>query len=332
MQEDDQKALLYEEPARVLETTDIVATLNEARAQNPNLKLFALLDTSADDALFFTLTVKAPDANYELLFDDLLDVEPSPVLVELDVDSPLAEHLIQREQQFNINFLVFYLSDVALAHQMPHWQRVLFVKDPEGKTLLFRYFDPRVLTAYLYVSTRKERSRMLGPAHQIWVHGYGTWYGLINPLVTPGERTTALGVPTLTLRPEHLASADKLAEINMVEIVTAYLRDDSPHLVERYHPVRLGTMVFSALNRAKRYGINDESSLCAWAKIMFDVSPNFDDQPAIHEALRNASIAPVDRLQYAIDQTTEQDWEAAGDLYDPAAWELFSVEDEQMYT
>ena len=44
-----------------------------------------------------------------------------------------------------------------------HFRRLLRVTGPGGKLLLFRYYDPRVLAAFLPTTDARQRAQIFGP-------------------------------------------------------------------------------------------------------------------------------------------------------------------------
>ena len=52
-----------------------------------------------------------------------------------------------------------------------HLRKFLVVRDPEGRRLVFRYYDPRVLRIYLPTCTPEELGLFFGPIECIWLEG-----------------------------------------------------------------------------------------------------------------------------------------------------------------
>lgn len=73
--------------------------------------------------------------------------------------------------------------------------------------------------------------------------------------------------------------------------------------------------------RARAYGMTWASSITSFVVLGFVVAPNFDDHPLIRRALADPEVAPNERLEAIWEQTTEENWQAAADAYDPARWE-----------
>ncbi len=66
---------------------------------------------------------------------------------------------------------VFARSDASLDGLHRHLRRLLRVQDERGKTLLFRYYDPRVLRVYLPTCTEDELDQVFGPVERFVLEG-----------------------------------------------------------------------------------------------------------------------------------------------------------------
>lgn len=79
--------------------------------------------------------------------------EVAPYIVELLPDHPFTGWLLA--EGFGKHWGIFARSPANLRAMRKHFRGFLLVKDFEGKTIYFRYYDPRVL--HLYLSTANER-------------------------------------------------------------------------------------------------------------------------------------------------------------------------------
>ena len=49
-----------------------------------------------------------------------------------------------------------------------HFRTFLLVRDSDGKEMVFRYYDPRILSVYLPTCTEDELETVFGPVHKFW--------------------------------------------------------------------------------------------------------------------------------------------------------------------
>ncbi|MGE3181756.1 MAG: DUF4123 domain-containing protein, partial [Phycisphaerae bacterium] len=62
-------------------------------------------------------------------------------------------------------------SDVSVPEIRKHFRTFLMVQTAEGKSLYFRYYDPRVLQAYLPTCSPAELATMYGPIEAYMAEG-----------------------------------------------------------------------------------------------------------------------------------------------------------------
>ncbi|KHD07819.1 hypothetical protein PN36_20755 [Candidatus Thiomargarita nelsonii] len=70
-------------------------------------------------------------------------------------------------------------------------------------------------------------------------------------------------------------------------------------------------MVTNGLTRARCYDLEKPQDLTAFVAIMFDISPNFDEQPDIQRALRDKSVPIEQRFNTMIERVPDKAWEEA---------------------
>ena len=87
--------------------------------------------------------------------------EVAPYLVLLPEGHPFAEWLLV--EGVGKHWGVFARSPANLQAMRKHFRTFLLVKSPEGRTLYFRYYDPRVLRMYLPTCSAPELRAVFGP-------------------------------------------------------------------------------------------------------------------------------------------------------------------------
>ncbi len=124
--------------------------------------MYAILDGASVDGLLDQLDKYQPES--VCLYRGELDpdlAEVAPYLVRLDDKSAFTDWLL--EQGWDKRRGVFAVSRADLPAMRRHFRAFLTVHDSEGKPLLFRYYDPRVLRAYLPTCTSPELAAFFGP-------------------------------------------------------------------------------------------------------------------------------------------------------------------------
>jgi hypothetical protein len=93
------------------------------------------------------------------LAPDLAEV--APYLVKLRKESEFTAWLL--DEGWGRHWGVFTVTPVGLEALRRHFRQFLRVKDHTGRTLYFRYYDPRVLQVYLPTCRRDEIKIIYGP-------------------------------------------------------------------------------------------------------------------------------------------------------------------------
>ncbi|NRR30334.1 GNAT family N-acetyltransferase [Oxalobacteraceae bacterium] len=91
----------------------------------------------------------------------------APYLVHLAAQSPQTRELLLRAWGNSWGMLVITPAAVTMEQLRLHFKKLLRVRTEQGRELLFRFYDPRVLRVYLPTCTDEERRRFLGPVSRI---------------------------------------------------------------------------------------------------------------------------------------------------------------------
>ena len=93
----------------------------------------------------------------------------SPYLVELDPDEQFTHYLLRNG--WDRHWGIFFHSDADMQKVRRHFRDLLVVRDEKGRKLMFRYYDPRVLRAYLPTCLPGELRTIFGPVNVYLVPG-----------------------------------------------------------------------------------------------------------------------------------------------------------------
>jgi hypothetical protein len=93
----------------------------------------------------------------------------APYLVQLDEASPFTRELL--EERWGASWGIYVLGTATLEELRRHFRRFLEVRTEAGKTLLFRFYDPRVMRAYLPTCNARELAYVFGPVAMYVMEG-----------------------------------------------------------------------------------------------------------------------------------------------------------------
>jgi hypothetical protein len=93
----------------------------------------------------------------------------APYLVQLEYQDRSTRRFL--EQGWGNSWDILLKCDSGLPKLRRHLRQFLVVRDPQGKRLVFRYYDPRVLRVYLPTCSTEELRTVFGPIQCFWTEG-----------------------------------------------------------------------------------------------------------------------------------------------------------------
>jgi hypothetical protein len=133
------------------------------------MSVWAILDCARDPKIYLALL--ASRLEFRCLYSGKLPRElemVAPQLVELHPGNRLTAQLLDEGWGNAWGVLLRTPDPVNLRH---HLRKFLKVQDEDGRRLLFRYYDPRVLRVYLPTCTPSELRQVFGPIEGWLVEG-----------------------------------------------------------------------------------------------------------------------------------------------------------------
>ena len=140
-----------------------MATLQTLLFPDDGAHTYAVLDGASCEGLLGKLAEFRPEHVCLYAGELAPDMrEVAPYLVLLTEGQPFAEWLLA--EGVGKHWGIFARSPAELQAMRKHFRTFLQVKSPEGRTLYFRYYDPRVLRLYLPTCNAQELQTVFGPA------------------------------------------------------------------------------------------------------------------------------------------------------------------------
>ena len=100
-------------------------------------------------------------------------------------------------------------------------------------------------------------------------------------------------------------------EDHFIDFLVKQVKRECADCVRDIDPVSLREMVTNGLARARTHGLARAKDLTAFVAIMFEIAPNFDEQPRIRAALTNPSIPVDERCDRMLEQVPDWAWDDA---------------------
>jgi hypothetical protein len=136
------------------------------KGQRPDV--WMVVDCSRNPRIYPALTYSG--LRHECLFAGQISVplqRNAPYLVQLELDDRATIRLI--DDSFGDSWGIILRADVGIKTLRKHLRTLLRVQGPNGRRMLFRYWDPRVLRIYLPTCLPDELQRFFGPIEQLFV-------------------------------------------------------------------------------------------------------------------------------------------------------------------
>ena len=141
---------------------DYVQTLSQHLFAEPDASVFAVLDGASVPGLLKALYQHKPE--HICLYRGELKpdlAECAPYLVRLEENSEFTKWVL--EEGWGKHWGIFAVAAATMVAMRKHFRTFLMVKNPEGKQVYFRYYDPRVLRVYLPTCNVGEIQILFGP-------------------------------------------------------------------------------------------------------------------------------------------------------------------------
>ena len=153
-----------------MDTEEITEALDAALFTEDGANAFAVIDGASVAGLLDKLYGLQPE--FACLYRGELApdmAEVAPYLVRLDPATEFADWVVS--EGWGKHWGVYAVAHASLREMRQHVRSFLTVYDPEGKPLLFRYYDPRVLRVYLPTCDARELETIFGPVRAYLLEG-----------------------------------------------------------------------------------------------------------------------------------------------------------------
>ncbi|HLJ25856.1 MAG TPA: DUF4123 domain-containing protein [Candidatus Angelobacter sp.] len=196
---------------------------------------------------------------------------------------------------------VFVMTKEPREVLVPHLQRFLMVTLPDGRKGYFRYYDPRILGAYLPTCQPAELQTFFGA-----VRGFATMDETGN-MVFELSAAPCAGYSQLPIHPsglwairaEQMAAFSDLSKEHFAKKVVAHLQEFFPEHCELLGEGCVRRFVHDGIQAAYEYGITTEPEVCVFVDFLFAFGSEFEQDAQFEWAktiLKDRSRSAADRI------------------------------------
>ncbi len=295
-------------------------------------EVYVLLDGARDGRIYDLVRRSGLDSRC-LLGPNLSPslARKAPHLVSLGRRSLFSRQLL--ELGWGRGWGLFLTSEALIQEVNRHLQRFLEVRDPGGRTLMLRLWDPRVLQAFLPVCTREELAFVFGPIHSFALESDGgarlQRFSLIQDSEAEGfleERLYGLSgsSPELVsrslvaghrrgadprrrgrifhLRQPHWEALRGLVRQSFVEHSLRIIARCWPHTYRSRGAADLRRFVQRGIAQAQGYGVTGRRSVLHFLNLMLTFGEDFDRLPWAVDLLERTDLRATTRMELVLER------------------------------
>jgi hypothetical protein len=124
----------------------------------------------------------------------------------------------------------------------------------------------------------------------------------------------------LTIRQAQMEATLTQDEPKLIDFVVAHAKRACRDSVRDIDPASLREMVTNGIARAHGHGLLRAREVAAFVGIMFEIGPNFDEQPDIRRALADQTVPHDRRFDTMLERVPDSAWKQAEQNKLSAAW------------
>src|SRR4051812_19633565 len=148
--------------SNTLSSLNSQAEISEILFSSGETSVFAVLDGASVPDLVKSLHEHEPE--YCCLYRGELEPDiatVAPYLVRLEAEDKFSERVLT--EGWGVHWGIFVQAQATLRALRDHFRQFHMVELPDQRTVLFRYYDPRVLRTFLPVCNAAELTTFFGP-------------------------------------------------------------------------------------------------------------------------------------------------------------------------
>lgn len=218
--------------------------------------------------------------------------DQSPFLVQIELNQ--YRYLIYLFENAPEHFSLIY-SKYTLETLYQHWQSLLTVYALDGDVALYKFYSPEILEPYIKACKPYEQALLLTFCDEVYLYNkQNQWRRCYQALAR--EKTSLPEVNTVDphlktawwqLKNHHFDFMSSITESALIENLGNHLLSHHMDALQPYKNKTLSQLISHGIQRARYYGLETREELSFFLGMMFELSPNFDEHPKIHQWLLN---------------------------------------------
>ena len=258
---------------------------------------YLLLDGAQIDDLMQILYQLEPVPEFHRLYDGTRYAELAevgPVLITTDHSSLLSQHF---KEHWSTTAGATLNSRARTDELIQHLSSLVHASVSGGVSVLFRYYDPRILHLWLTDMNDGQRNTALGPVEQFQLWAHGAWHEFSRS--APSIAQHYAESPWLQLSDEQLARLNQAKQQAFEQTLLEHMDRWFPECLANAGAREREVWAKACCVRANEYGFSAVADIVRWAGLLAICGPDFPE--AIEHAnyralLRQPGLLPVQKL------------------------------------
>ena len=258
---------------------------------------YLLLDGAQIEDLMQTLYQLEPAPEFHRLYEGTRYAEladAGPILIVTDQDSLLCQHF---KKHWHTTSGVTLISRAPAEELVQHLSSLVHASVGGGVSLLFRYYDPRILYLWLTDMSDGQRNSALGPVEHFQIWSSDDWNDFSRSAPSASQRYS--DIPWLQLSAEQLAILNQAKQQAFEQKLLAHMDTWFPECLANAGPGERQGWVRNCCARANEYGFSATADIVRWAGLMAICGPEFPEacEHGGHRALlQQPGMLPAQKL------------------------------------
>lgn len=224
-----------------------------------------------------------------------------PMLLPVSLNSPLAHTFFQ---EWSTAAGIWLESDAKAREVLAHLRSLLHARVAGDTTVLFRYYDPRIMALWLADLPPGERDRLMGPVRLIRLPDVViTQENLNQPIARYAEQ------PWLVLTPQMLDRLSLAQQQSFTHQLIEHCLTNFPEYLHGLDQTQQQQWAIDCQQRAGRFGYSAVGDVLLWARFHGELGAEFPDAPEqanYRQILAEPGVLPAQRLDNLNTELTRQ--------------------------
>lgn len=124
----------------------------------------------------------------------------------------------------------------------------------------------------------------------------------------------------LVIKKEQIEKFIAEDDTQLVRVLRDIVREAFHEGVEPHTDATLDGMIRIGVERARSRGFNSAPDIAAFVAIMFEISPDFDQEEQIDAFLKDETFSGAMKIEQMLGRVPDDDWAKAEEMYEPESW------------